>query len=416
MRFSAHGVDSLFRSARSRLAPGLVLGQKLTGRGAWEQSASGSWIELSNGRRMLDFGSYAVPLFGHRHPEVTAAVHDQLDRMPTSTRVLANPCVVELAERLMHILSPSALSRVWFGLNGCDAVEVALKLARAATGRSRILAVEGAFHGKSLGALAATSNPRYRDPVGFVLAPATHLPLEPDAVRKEVAKGDVAALIFEPIQGEGGVVPLEPKLLRRWCHDARDAGVFVVSDEIQVGLGRCGPMSLAHQEGIEPDAVLFGKALGGGVMPLSAAVCTEQLFAPMIHDPFFHSSVFSGHPLSCAAGLVAVDLVDRLSPSIRAAEHALAERLAAFISSWPDLFLEYRGRGLLWGIECIEPKVAGQFLMEVNGAGLLVSPCLSRPEVIRLLPPATVGLQELEFAFAALADAAAATRTWLGQC
>src|SRR6478752_2429537 len=161
--------------ARNHLAPGLALGQKITGQGAVEISARGAVVELSDGRQVLDFGSYAVTLLGHQHPEVVAAVQDQLQRMSTSTRSLANPVTTELAERLVAVLSPSRLRRVWFGQNGTDAVEAALKLARLAAGRPRILAVEGGYHGKSLGSLAVTWGPRYRRGLESVLAPVTHI-------------------------------------------------------------------------------------------------------------------------------------------------------------------------------------------------------------------------------------------------
>lgn len=402
----------MFERARRRFAPGMVLGQKLAGRGAWEVGADGAWVVLSDGRRLVDFGSYAVTLFGHRHPEVVAAVERQLKELPTSTRVLLNQPTLDLGERLVAALRPSSLDRVWFGLNGCDAVELALKLARAATGRPRVLAVAGAFHGKSLGALAATWHARYREPVASALAPVTHIPAEESAVALHARRGDVAALIFEPIQGEGGIVALPPELLRRWARDAREAGAFVIADEIQVGFGRCGPLSLALDHGVDPDAVLLGKALGGGVMPLSAALCSDRLFEPLLRDPFFHTSVFSGHPLSCAAGVAALELAQRLRPRADELGRQLATRLAGLVGAWPEVFTELRGRGLLWGLECTSPQVAGHVLIELSAEGLLVSPCLGRPEVIRLLPPAVSGTAELEAAFHALERAAATTRAW----
>jgi putrescine aminotransferase len=403
--------DVCFRQARRHLAPGLALGQKMTGRGAAEERAAGAEVELTNGRTVLDFGSYAVTLLGHNHPDVVAAVVDQLGRMSTSTRVLANPVTTALAARLLELLAPSRLRRAWFGQGGADAVEAALKLARLATGRPRVLAVEGAYHGKTLGALAATWSPRYRGGLGDVLAPTTHLaPDDPDAVRRAAAGGDVAALVFEPVQGESGVRPLDPDVLRRWSTDARAAGAFVIADEIQCGLYRTGVASVSLAAGLDPDAVLLGKPLGGGVMPLSAALFGEELYGPLARDPFVHSSTFSGHPLSCAAALAGVDALERVAPRIAALGARLGPALARLAAAFGDLVYETRGSGLLWGMEMTSSDAAGTALMELSERGLLLSPCLGRPEVLRLLPPAVISDRQLDRALQILEGALLATR------
>jgi putrescine aminotransferase len=399
--------------ARSHLAPGLALGQKITGRGAVEVSARGAVIELSDGREVLDFGSYAVALLGHQHPDVVAAVSDQLARMRTSTRSLANPVTTALAARLIDLLNPSRLRRVWFGQNGTDAVEAALKLARLAAGRPRVLAVEGGYHGKSLGSLAATWSPRYRHGLESTLAPVTHIRRDdPDAVAREVAHGDVAALIVEPVQGESGVVALPADVLRGWAADARAAGTFVIIDEVQCGLWRAGEPSLSLSDGydLDPDAVLLGKPLGGGILPLSAAVFAEQLYAPMKADPFIHTATFSGHPLSCAAGLAGIDAMEQLAARGGQIGARLGRGLHALAEIYPDVVVQVRGRGLMWGLELSSSAAAGTVLTELSDAGLLVSPCLGRPEVLRLLPPMVLTDTQLDTAMAMLADAVSAAR------
>src|SRR5947209_7510926 len=302
-----------FDAVRRHMAPGLALGAKMIGRNAVEVRADGAAVQLSDGRELIDFGSYAVTLLGHRHPAVVAAVAAQLERMPTTTRVLANAVVAEFVEDLVRRL-PEPLERVWLGSDGADAVEVALKLARRQSGRMRVLAAEGGFHGKTLGALDATWNPRFREALEPLLANVTHIdPRERDAVRRAAAAGDVAALIVEPIQGEAGVRPVDPEVLRRWADDARAAGAFLISDEIQCGLRRCGPFSPAVDLGLRPDAVLFAKALGGGIVPLAAVVATPDLHAPLAHDPTWHTSTFGGNPLACAAGRAALAAIDELA-------------------------------------------------------------------------------------------------------
>lgn len=399
--------------ARNHLAPGLALGQKITGQGAVEISARGAVVELSDGRQVLDFGSYAVTLLGHQHPEVVAAVQDQLQRMSTSTRSLANPVTTELAERLVAVLSPSRLRRVWFGQNGTDAVEAALKLARLAAGRPRILAVEGGYHGKSLGSLAVTWGPRYRRGLESVLAPVTHISRDdPEAVAREAANGDVAALIVEPVQGESGVVPLAPSVLRGWAADAHAAGAFVIADEVQCGLWRAGApsLSLSPRLHLDPDAVLLGKPLGGGILPLSAAVFADRLYAPMKADPFIHTATFSGHPLSCAAGLAGLRAMERLAPRAAQVGARLDQDLHAIAGDFPDVITAVRGQGLIWGLEFGSSAEAGIVLTELSESGLLLSPCLGRPEVLRLLPPMVVTDAQLDTALALLSAAVSTAR------
>ncbi len=397
MSAPADALDAL----RRRGAPGLALAAKLTGGGAVEIAAQGATVRLSDGRELIDFGSYGVSLVGHRHPVIVAAVAEQLERMPATTRVLANPvtaaCMDELAIRLGE-----PLERVWLGSDGADAVELAVKLARRATGRPRVLAVRGSFHGKTLGALALTWNPAFREGAGQ-LAPVAHLDdTDSLAVERETAAGDVAAIIFEPVQGEGGARNLDQDILRRWVQDAHRAGAFAICDEVQTGMRRCGPLSVAREAGIEVDAVLLGKALGGGVMPLSAVVGTRELFDPLLKDPTWHTTTFGGHPLACAAGCAALRLVDDLAPAAADLAAHLQDGLASLARAHSKVVAELHGIGLLRGIELQSPGAAGSVVIELAQAGVLVSPCLSAPSTVRLLPPMVTTREQLDSAFEAL--------------
>lgn len=385
-----------FDVLRRHVAAGAALSAKFMGGDAVEVGAEGATVELSDGREMIDFGSYAVTLLGHRHPAVLAALAAELETMPTSTRALANPTVTALISELAT-RSDARLQRVWLGSDGADAVEVAVKLARRVTGRPRVLAVERSFHGKTLGALALTWNPVFRAGLEQHLGWVTHLSRDdPGAVAREAARGDVAALVVEPIQGEGGVRALGEELLRGWTSDARAAGAFVISDEVQVGLGRCGAFSLALEAGLEPDAILLGKALGGGVMPLSAMLASEALHEPLTRDPNWHSSTFGAHPLSCAAARASLRALDELSGRGRRLEARLAERLRELENANRGLIVATRGRGLLWGIELAGAGEAGSLLLELAAGGLLTSPCLSSPTTIRLAPPITTTDEQLD--------------------
>ncbi|ONK14644.1 aspartate aminotransferase family protein [Streptomyces sp. MP131-18] len=377
------------KAIRRHLSPRLALLLGMNGQDSLEVRASGAEVTLSDGRSALDFGSYGVALLGHRHPRVVAAVTEQLGRMPSSTRVLANETLPRFASEVVSFVGLAGLTRVWTGLNGTDAVETVLKLARAAGGRSRVIAVEGGFHGKSHGALAVTSSPRFREPLAAVLPPVTHVPATADAAALDAAfaGGDVAAVIVEPVQGEGGVRPLGASLLHELRRRARDAGAFLVSDEIQCGLRRCGPPTLAGELGLEPDAVLLGKGLGGGVMPLSAVVASEELYAPLRDDPFLHTATFAGHPLSAAAGIAAVRAVAEHAADGERVAQRMEAGLATLRERWPEHIAAVRGRGLLWGLEFASTALAGKVFADLGPAGLLVSPCLGRPEVVRLFPP-----------------------------
>ncbi|GAA3075401.1 aspartate aminotransferase family protein [Streptosporangium carneum] len=406
-----------FRRIQRHMSPGLALSGKFAGQGAVEADASGCEVRLSDGRSVLDFGSYAVTLLGHRHPAVVAAVREQLDVMPTSTRSLANPVAALAAERVTGYLGGhlgGALSRVHFGLNGADAVEAAVKLARLATGRRVVVAVEGGYHGKSLGALGLTHHDRFREGLEDLLGSVTHVaPDDPAAVARVAAETDVAAVVFEPVQGENGVRLLDLDVLRRWSADARRAGAFVVSDEIQCGLRRCGDPSVALAAGLEVDAVLLGKPLGGGVAPISALVCSDALYEPLLKDPFRHTATFGGHPLGMAAVPVALAEVEAAAGNGAELARLMAEGLRTLRADHPGLVADIRGRGLLWGVDFTSPELAGEIQMGLAQRGLLVSPCLSRPETLRLLPPLVAGPPEVDRAMAALDGALeAAAAAW----
>lgn len=400
---------SVLAVVKQHLSPGLALGYKLIGKGAFELEAQGATVVLSDGREVLDFGAYGAVMLGHRHPTVLAAVREQLDTLTTSTRALANPVVAGFVSDLLATFS-GEYQRVWLGSDGADVVEVAVKLARRASGRLRLLAVERSFHGKTLGALPLTANRAFHAGLEPLLGYVSHIAADDAAaVARETGKGDVAAVIFEPVQGEGGVHVLADDVLRRWAADARAAGAFVISDEIQCGLRRCGPISLAVDYGLEPDAVLLGKALGGGVMPLAALVATERLHRPLARDPTWHSSTFGGHPLACAAGRSAIAVVE--APATRARMDEISrccERaLAALGERHRDVVSDVRGRGMLWGIELRNAGLAGTVLVELAERDVLVSPCLSAPQTIRVLPPLVATDEQLRQVWDALGGALA---------
>ncbi|MFF5481876.1 aspartate aminotransferase family protein [Streptomyces sp. NPDC012935] len=403
-----------FQRLRNHMSPALALSGKFAGQGEVEVVGEGCEVRLSGGRRALDFGSYAVALLGHRYPAVVDAVRAQLTAMPVSTRTLSSPPMARAAEDVTAYLGAPALRRVYFGTNGADAVEVAIKLARLVTGRATVAAVRGAYHGKTMGALALTSHERFRDGLQGLLDGVLHLdPDDPDAVREAAGSG-LAALVFEPIQGENGVAELRPEVLARWTADAREAGAFVIADEIQVGLRRAGERSLALHAGLPVDAVLLGKPLGGGVVPVSAAVCTDELYAPLLADPFRHTATFGGQPLCMAAVPPALAAIEEHADRGTHVAQLLGAGLDALRVRFPGVLTDVRGRGLIRGLDFATPEHAGEVVVGLAQRGLLVSPCLSRPETLRLLPPMIASDDEVALALDRLAGAVEQARDTVG--
>lgn len=380
------GAQPVLADAARHMVPEIAKRHRIIGGGAYEVFADGAVVHLSDGRTVLDFGSYAVTLFGHRPAPVLAMVRAALDQMPATTRLLANPYAARFAQQLATTITPGSLPRVSLGLNGSDAVETAMKLAIARTGRNAILAVDGAFHGKSLGALAATADAARRRPVQGFLGDVRHISWTQEAVAEAARERPFAALIFEPVQGEGGGRAVPEELLRQWTHDAHAAGAYVIADEIQCGLRRCGPVSVAEHQQLGVDAVLLGKALGGGVLPLSAVVCSDDLFQPLIDDPYFHTTTFGGHPASCAAGLAALELLEGLHERFAEASRDLAAMMTALDGLRPVVRSE--AIGLFGVLEFATPAAAGMAVLQAGRRGVLMAPCLSAPCVVRLLPPA----------------------------
>jgi putrescine aminotransferase len=400
--------QEVFEVMRRHVSPVVAMGAEMLGGGALEVEAEGAAVRLSDGREVIDFGSYGLSLLGHRNPTVLAAVREQMERMTVTTRMLASEVVARFVSELVETVG-GPLEGVWLGSDGADAVEAATKLARKVCGRPRVLAVRGGFHGKTLGALAMTWEPDARADLEALLGNVTHVdPADPAAVADEVAAGDVAALILEPIQGESGVRALDLDVARRWAADAKAAGAFVISDEIQVGLRRCGPISMALDAGLPIDALLLGKALGGGVMPLSAVLVTPELHAPMAASPTWHTSTFQLQPLSCAAGSGALRALEELAPRGEELGRLLDEALANLADEHGALVTETRGAGLLRGVAFESAEVGGLTMLGLAQRGVTVSPCLSSPDTIRLMVPMATTDEQLERAFAIFSETLAA--------
>ncbi len=408
--------DETYENYRRYLNPPLARVMKMSGSPV-EVRAAGSTITDHNGKTYLDFaGGYGVFTLGHRHPRVVAAVKDQLDRIALSGRTMFNPLMGRLAQRLAA-LTPGDLTISFFANTGTEAVEGALKLARAATKRPAIVATHGAFHGKTLGALSASGRDAFRDPFMPLLADVRHVPFGDASALREVVDAAVAAVIVEPIQGEGGVnVPPDGYLrdVRAIC-DA--AGAVMIADEVQTGLGRCGVMFGCDRDGVVPDVMTLAKGLSGGVIPVGAYVARPAVWnAAYGKAPLLHTSTFGGNELACAAALAALDVLIDEDLVANAAQRGaqLLDGVRATMARRPAVIADARGAGLLVGVELRSEGYGGTIIPELLKRGVTAAWTLNQQRVIRLEPPLVVTAAEIDLALRAFDEAVAAAFDQLG--
>ncbi|MEU2509994.1 acetylornithine transaminase [Streptomyces sp. NPDC007863] len=361
----------------------------------------GSRVRDEAGRVYTDFtGGIAVNSLGHAHPAVVAAVSAQIARLGHVSNLYASEPAVALAERLLDLLGRPG--RVFFANSGAEAVEAAFKIARR-TGRPHVVAAEGGFHGRTLGALALTGQPAKRDPFLPLPGEVSHVPYGDVAALRAAVTERTAAVVVEPVQGEAGVVPAPGGYLRAAREITRASGSLLVLDEVQTGVGRTGHW-FAHQavEDVDPDVVTLAKGLGGG-LPIGAAVAFGP--AAALLGPGQHGSTFGGNPVACAAALAVLETVEKEGLLPHAAW--LGERLKHGIEALGHpLVREVRGAGLLLGVVLTEP-VAARVQRAAQDAGFLVN--AAGPGVVRLAPALTIGedrARALTAALPAILDAA----------
>jgi putrescine aminotransferase len=365
-----------------------------------EVASDGARVRTSDGGEFLNCGGYGVFILGARHPVVMEAVLGQLRTHPIATRIMLEPTVARAAEALCSVV-PAGLDRVHFALGGAEAIETALKLARA-HGKWRLVSFHGGYHGKSLGALSVTAKEVYQRPFRPLLPGVTHLPYgDIGALEKHLATypGEVCVVI-EPVQGEGGVVIPPPGYLKQVEVACRVHDGFLVLDEVQTGLGRLGEWWGADIEGITPDVLVAGKALGGGIVPVSAAVAGAKVFAPFDKDPYIHTATFSGAPLLMAAVQGAIRAIKTEDLITRAADlgaKLLPEITRIAYQNCGDLVADVRGQGLLIGIEFVEAGLAGEMLIELFNHGVIANHSMNGQEVVRFTPPAILTDSDVDF-------------------
>jgi putrescine aminotransferase len=361
---------------------------ELTG-GLVEVSSEGSTVTDAQGRSYLDCGGYGVFLLGHRHPAVVAAVVDQVQRHPLSTRLMLEPTLARAAETLASV-TPEGLDYVHFANSGAEATEAAIKLARA-HGRTTLVSASGGFHGKTMGALGLTANETYQAPFRPLLPDLVHVPFG-DAAALGAVLTPETCVVLEPVQGEGGVVVPPAGYLADVARRCREAGAMLVLDEVQTGLGRLGTWWGADRDGVRPDVLLVGKGLSGGVVPAAAMVATAGAYRPFSDDPFLHTSTFAGSPIAMAAATAAVTAIrdEGLVERARELGARLLPGLAEALAPCGPQVREVRGAGLLLGIELDDPGTALELVLDLLERGVLVNHSLNAHRVVRLTPPAVL--------------------------
>ncbi|WP_243292674.1 putrescine aminotransferase [Bacillus sp. FJAT-47783] len=369
-----------------------------------EWSDSGSCFKDVSGKEYIDcLGGFGIYNVGHRHPKVVKAVTDQLKRQALHSQDLLDPLRAMLAKILADI-TPGDLKFSFFVNSGTEAVEAALKLAKMHSERTTFIATTRAFHGKSLGSLSGTAKGVFRKPFLPLIPGFKHVQFgDIDMMRKTMEAcaltgEDVAAVILEPIQGEGGVI-LPPegylKEVRELCDQF---GALLIFDEVQTGMGRTGKMFAAEVYDVVPDIICLAKAFGGGVMPAGAIVAKEEVFKSLFPNPFMHTTTFGGNPLACAAAIATINvLIEENLPerSEEVGEYFL-KGLKEAATGHEDKVLEIRGKGLMIGIEFHSDEIGYEISKGMFDNGILVAGTLVNSKTIRIEPPLTISYEEVD--------------------
>ena len=360
----------------------------------------GSWLADVDGRRYLDLMSaYSAVSFGHGHPRIVGALVAQAQQLGVTSRAYHNDELPFLLERLAGL---TGLDRVLPANGGAEAVETAVKAARKwghkikgiADGRAEIIGCHGNFHGRTITATGLSTEPQYRDGFGPFPPGLSTIPFgDADALAKAITPR-TAAFLVEPIQGEAGIVVPPPGYLARCLEICRERRVLMIVDEVQTGLGRTGRFLACQHEGVTPDGVILGKALGGGLLPVSAFVATNDVM--QVFHPGDHGSTFGGNPLAAAVAMAALDVLFDEKLIERSAELG-AWLLADLQDLRGPIVRDVRGRGLFIGIEVAPERITARPVVD----RLLARGILSKDThgtVVRIAPPLNIARDDLEWA------------------
>lgn len=372
-----------------------------------EWSSSGTLVYDIFGEPYLDcLGGFGVFTVGRNHPRVVKAVREQLERLPLSTRALFNKQQADLAERIA-LVTPGNLQYSFFCNSGTEAVEGAIKLARMYTGRKKLVSAFDGYHGKTMGSLSVSGKDAYKKPFEPCVPETFQVPFNDEKAMEKAVDENTAAVILEPVQGEGGINLAREGYLARVKKLCERSGALLILDEVQTGLGRTGKMFACEHSGVVPDIMTLAKGLGGGVLPLGAFVSTAQIWEVFDENPYIHSSTLGGNPLACVAGLATLSIIEEEGLCEHSAEKGryLLEKLEKIQNAFPQLITAVRGLGLMIGTEFPDSDVASLLGMEMAQRKVLVAYTMDNRKVIRFEPPLTVSYQELDTILERFTDA-----------
>ncbi len=376
---------------------------------AVEWSDEGACFKDINGKEFIDMlGGFGIYVTGHRHPKVLKAVLDQLSRQGIHSQELIDPLRTYLAH-LMALVTPGDLQFAFFTNSGTESVEGCLKMAMLTTGRHHFIGMLGAFHGKSLGSLGGTSKAVFREPF-LPLQHWTHLPFgKLDCLSMMMKSADftgerVAAVVIEPIQGEGGINVCPPGFLAGARELCDKYGAMLILDEIQSGMGRTGKMWACEWDGVTPDLMAVGKGFGGGVMPIGAVMGTPKTWQKYIENPFLHTTTFGGNPVCCAAAIATLNVLLEEDLPKQAGEKGdyMLKHINGLAQKYPKVLKECRGRGLMLGMEFTDNDLGYNVAQKLFGRQILISGTYINARVLRVEPPLVISYEQIDKFHAAL--------------
>jgi putrescine aminotransferase len=327
---------------------------------------------------------------------------DQLQKQAIHSQELIDPLRTYLA-KLVSMVTPGDLTYSFFSNSGTESIEGCLKMAMLTTGRRKLVGTIGAFHGKTMGALGGTSKAFFREPF-LPLLNWMHVPFgDADALHMVLKSGDftgdrVAAVVIEPIQGEGGIVVPPPGYLAKARAICDEFGAMLVFDEVQSGMGRSGKMFCCEHDGVTPDLMALGKGFGGGVMPIGAVVGTPRTWQKYIENPFLHTTTFGGNPVACAAAIATINVLLEEDLPRQAAEKGeyLLRHLNALAAKYPKVMKLARGRGLMLGMEFVDNDLGYKVASALFARQILISGTYINARVLRVEPSLTIAYPQLD--------------------
>ncbi len=370
-----------------------------------EEKREGACTWDITGKRYIDCQTGSgIMNVGRCNPEIAAALKQALDTYDMGVFLLCSRQKANLAKKLAEIAPGDNLAGVIFGAGGGEANDAAIKIARGFTMRPGIVYTEKAYHGHTGFSLSAIGREAYREPFeplmpGFTMVPFGDL----DAMREAVTD-DTAAVILEPIQGEGGInIPHDDYLagVRKICDEHETLLIF---DEIQTGFARTGRMFAAEHWGVSPDIMTVAKSLGGGIYPISATIFKEEIMDFFIPHPFIHLSTFGGSDLGCIVGLATIEYIqkNRLAEHAEAMGKRFGEGFHRLLGNYPELLLEVRRKGLMMGLQYTNESIGPRLTKKLADRGVLAIYTGNDPSICRFMPPLVISPEEVDFVIEAL--------------